>query len=142
MGCIDEGGGAAEYVNAASRHLARVPAGVSLEAAACGGIAAITALIALDPTPREGPGAAAADAKIGAENPVAAETRAWIRGRRVLVTGASGGVGLFTVQLARALGAVVTGVCGPSSAEVVRRAGKAHIVDYSVDESRGCQGHI
>jgi NADPH:quinone reductase-like Zn-dependent oxidoreductase len=136
MGCIDEAGAAAEFVNAAPRHLARVPASVSLEAAACGGIAALTALIALDPAPREGPGAE----MLGEDNPVSASTREWIRDKAVLVTGASGGVGLFSVQLAKALGAVVTGVCGPSSAAVVRLAGADAIVDYTTTTTAEIEG--
>ena len=49
----------------------------------------------------------------------------------MLVIGASGGVGTFAVQIAKALGAEVTGVCGPANAELVRSIGADHVVDYT-----------
>jgi len=52
-------------------------------------------------------------------------------GQRVLVIGASGGVGTFAVQIAKALGAEVTGVCGPANADLVRSIGADHVVDYT-----------
>ncbi|MFN8582777.1 MAG: NAD(P)-dependent alcohol dehydrogenase [Gemmatimonadaceae bacterium] len=52
-------------------------------------------------------------------------------GQRVLITGAGGGVGSFAVQIAKALGAHVTAVCGPSSAEVVRSIGADRVIDYT-----------
>lgn len=51
-------------------------------------------------------------------------------GQRVLVIGASGGVGTFAVQIARAWGATVTGVCSAANADMVRALGAAHTVDY------------
>lgn len=55
-------------------------------------------------------------------------------GQRVLVIGASSGVGTFAVQIARALGAEVTGVCGPSNLELVRSIGADHVVDYTTTD--------
>ncbi|MEV0618034.1 NAD(P)-dependent alcohol dehydrogenase [Nonomuraea sp. NPDC050404] len=56
------------------------------------------------------------------------------RGENVLVIGAGGGVGSFAVQLARTLGAQVTGVCGPSKAEFVRSLGASHVIDYTRED--------
>jgi NADPH:quinone reductase-like Zn-dependent oxidoreductase len=55
-------------------------------------------------------------------------------GQRVLVVGASGGVGIHAVQLAKALGAEVTGVCSRGKVELVRAAGADHVVDYTTDD--------
>jgi NADPH:quinone reductase-like Zn-dependent oxidoreductase len=52
-------------------------------------------------------------------------------GQRVLVNGAAGGVGSFAVQIATALGAQVTGVCGSRNVELVRSLGAAHVIDYT-----------
>jgi NADPH:quinone reductase-like Zn-dependent oxidoreductase len=51
-------------------------------------------------------------------------------GDRVLIAGAGGGVGLFAVQIARALGATVTASCGPKSLELVRSLGAHEVIDY------------
>jgi NADPH:quinone reductase-like Zn-dependent oxidoreductase len=53
------------------------------------------------------------------------------KGQRVLITGAGGGVGTFAVQLAKARGASVTGVCGPAKADLVRSIGADSVVDYT-----------
>jgi NADPH:quinone reductase-like Zn-dependent oxidoreductase len=55
-------------------------------------------------------------------------------GQRVLVIGAAGGVGSFAVQLAKAVGAVVTGVCSTSKVELVRSIGADDVVDYTRED--------
>lgn len=99
-------GGFAEYACAYARTIVHKPANVSFEAAAAVPVAALTALQGL----RKG----------------AAETR-----RRVLVNGASGGVGTFAVQIAKSYGAHVTAVCSARNHELVRSIGADAVIDYT-----------
>jgi len=55
-------------------------------------------------------------------------------GQKVLINGASGGVGTFAVQIARSLGAEVTAVCGPRHVELAVSLGAHHVVDYSRED--------
>jgi len=104
------GGAFAEYACAREGKLAIKPAGVSFEQAAALPVAASTALQGL----RDG-----------------GRVR---EGDRVAVEGASGGVGTFAVQLARALGAEVTAVCSPRNREAAASLGAAHVVDYTRED--------
>ncbi len=54
--------------------------------------------------------------------------------KRILINGASGGVGTFAVQMARAFGAEVTATCSPRNVELVRSLGANHVIDYTTDD--------
>jgi NADPH:quinone reductase-like Zn-dependent oxidoreductase len=104
-------GAFAEYVSAKDDGaLALKPTNMSFEQAAAAPIAAITALQAL----RD-------EGKVQA-------------GQRVLVNGASGGVGTFAVQIAKAFGAEVTGVCSARNVALVRSIGADHVIDYTRED--------
>jgi NADPH:quinone reductase-like Zn-dependent oxidoreductase len=100
-------GGFAEFVSTTEDALALKPSNLSFEQAAAIGVSAFTALQAL----RD-------HARVEA-------------GQKVLITGASGGVGTFAVQIAKSMGAEVTGVCSTRNMDMVRSLGADHVVDYT-----------
>ena len=99
-------GAFAEYAGAPEDKLARKPANLSFEQAAAVPVSAATALQALD---------------LGRVQ----------AGQKVLVTGASGGVGSYAVQLAKAFGGEVTGVASTAKLDLVRALGADHVLDYT-----------
>lgn len=102
-------GSFAEFAVAKATKLAHKPSSITFEQAAACAISGITALQALT---------------------AAGRLQA---GDHVLVVGASGGVGSFTVQLAKALGATVTGVASGPKLDEVRRIGADHVIDYTAE---------
>ncbi|WP_406037394.1 NAD(P)-dependent alcohol dehydrogenase [Micromonospora sp. NBC_00898] len=103
-------GSFAEYVPAPADRLAPKPANLTYAEAAAVPVSGQTALTAVRDAARVRPG------------------------QRVLVIGAGGGVGSYAVQLARAAGAHVTGVCGPTKLDLVRSLGAAEVVDYTRED--------
>ena len=99
-----------EYALAYEHRLARKPPGLSFEQAAAIPVAAGTALQSLREKGKVGPG------------------------RKVLINGASGGVGTFAVQIAKSFGAEVTGVCSTRNVELVRSLGADRVIDYKVED--------
>jgi NADPH:quinone reductase-like Zn-dependent oxidoreductase len=103
-------GSFAEYVANGASKFAHKPANVSFEAAAAVPVAALTALQGL-------------------------RDKGQIQARqKVLIDGASGGVGTFAVQIAKALGAEVTAVCSTRNLDMVRSIGAAHVIDYTRED--------
>ena len=103
-------GAFAEYACTAEANLAAKPSGVTFEQAAAVPVAGFTALQGLRDKGRIQPG------------------------QKVLINGAAGGVGTFAVQIAKVLGAEVTGVCGTWNVELVRSIGADHAVDYTRED--------
>ena len=100
----------AEYARARPDRLAPKPANLSFDQAAAVPISALTALQA-----------------VRDHGQVQA-------GRRVLIVGASGGVGTFAIQIAKSFGGEVTGVCSAAKVDAVRALGADHVIDYSSDD--------
>jgi NADPH:quinone reductase-like Zn-dependent oxidoreductase len=103
-------GAFAEYVCAKADHFVAKPANLTFAQAAAVGTSAATALQVLRDEGKIQPG------------------------QRVLINGASGGVGTFAVQIAKALGASVTGVCSTSNVDMVRSLGADHVIDYTRED--------
>jgi NADPH:quinone reductase-like Zn-dependent oxidoreductase len=104
------GGTFAEFAVVPAAQLLRKPAGIGFDEAAASVMSGLTALLAMRDVGRAGPG------------------------RRVLVNGASGGVGTFAVQIAARLGAHVTGVCSTRNVELVGSLGAAEVIDYTAED--------
>jgi NADPH:quinone reductase-like Zn-dependent oxidoreductase len=103
-------GSYAEYVCARENKLAPKPANLTFEQAAVVAICGLTALQGLRDHGRVEPG------------------------QKALIIGASGGVGTYAVQLAKAFGAHVTGVCSTKKVEMVRSIGADHVIDYTQED--------
>ncbi len=103
-------GSFAEYARAGPAKLVRKPAGLTFAQAAVVAVSGLTALQGLRDAGRLRPG------------------------QHVLITGASGGVGTFAVQIAKALGAQVTGVCSTAKTDLVASIGADHVLDYTRDD--------
>ena len=101
-------GAFAEYARAGEDHFVSRPSNLTFEQAAAVGVSATAALQLLRDRVRPG--------------------------QRVLINGASGGLGSYAVQIAAAFGAEVTGVCGPGNMETVRSLGAAHVIDYTKED--------
>jgi NADPH:quinone reductase-like Zn-dependent oxidoreductase len=107
------GGSFAEYACARQDKLARKPAALTFDQAAVVAVSGLTALQGLRDAGRVQPG------------------------QHVLIIGASGGVGTFAVQIAKAFGAQVTGVCRTAKTGLVRSLGADHVIDYTQEDFAG-----
>lgn len=103
-------GSFAEYAAAKEAKLAHIPANTTFEQASVATVSAITALQALT------------------------DVGKLESGQSVLIIGASGGVGSYAIQLAKALGAEVTGVASTAKLDLVRSLGADHVIDYTTDD--------
>jgi NADPH:quinone reductase-like Zn-dependent oxidoreductase len=114
---INKGAGTfAELTVAPASQLIKKPAGLTFDEAAASVMSGLTALLALRDAGRVEPG------------------------KRVLINGASGGVGTLAVQIAKVLGAHVTGVCSTRNIEFVQSLGADHVIDYTEEDyTRGSQ---
>jgi 2-desacetyl-2-hydroxyethyl bacteriochlorophyllide A dehydrogenase len=117
-------GAFAEYAAAREDKLARKPARLSFEQAATIAVSGLAALQGLHAGGLHAEAVHAGD--IHAEGIHG--------GQQVLVIGASGGVGSYAVQLAKAFGAEVTGVCSTGKTDLVRSIGADHVIDYTQDD--------
>ena len=103
-------GAFAEYASAPADHFIPKPANLTFQQAAAVGVSASTALQLLRDQGKIKPG------------------------QKVLINGASGGIGTFAVQVAKAFGAEVTGVCSTRNVEMVRSIGADHVIDYTRED--------
>ncbi len=103
-------GALAEYASANEDNFALKPANVTFEQAAAVGTSAFAALQAIRDQGKVQPG------------------------QKVLINGATGGVGTFSVQIAKAFGADVTGVCSTRNVDLVRSIGADHVIDYTQED--------
>jgi NADPH:quinone reductase-like Zn-dependent oxidoreductase len=117
------GGGYAEYAVASEDAIARMPENLSFEEAAAVPLAALTAVQAIRDALRE----------VTRNAPHACDTGELAR-RKVLINGASGGVGTFAVQFAKISGSEVTAVCSAESAALAGELGADHVVNYEEED--------
>lgn len=103
-------GGLAEYACLKANQAVQIPQNISIESAAATPLASLTALIAL-------------------------RDKGQVKtGEKILINGASGGIGTFAVQLANYYGAEVTGVCSASNTELIHKLGAQHVIDYTIED--------